>query len=95
MPCFSTQIYKSHNCTQTIYKSKPTKKVCLQSSNHKFVKIEKTYKCLPESIAYYNDTKFSIDMTDQMVRKYSTTSKSFRWPVQVFFNILELAALNA
>lgn len=95
VPRFSSQIYKSHNCTLTIYKSKPKKKVLLLSSKHKFVKIEKTNKCLPESIAYYNSTKFGVDMTDQMVRKYSTKSKSRRWPVQVFFNILDLAALNA
>lgn len=30
-----------------------------------------------------------------MARKYSTKSKSNRWPVQVFFNILDLSAINA
>ncbi|GBN36766.1 hypothetical protein AVEN_271594-1 [Araneus ventricosus] len=30
-----------------------------------------------------------------MARKYSTKSKSRGWPVQVFFNILNLAAINA
>ena len=92
---FSTQLYKSDNCTLTIYKSKPNKKVLLLSSMHKFVHIEKTGKCLPETIQFYNTTKYGVDMTDQMARKYSVKSKSNRWPVHVFFNILDLASINA
>lgn len=30
-----------------------------------------------------------------MARKYSSKSASRRWPVQVFFNVLDLAAINA
>lgn len=30
-----------------------------------------------------------------MARKYTTKSASFRWPLQVFFNNLDLAAINA
>ena len=30
-----------------------------------------------------------------MARKYSVKARSFRWPLQVFFNILDLAAINA
>lgn len=30
-----------------------------------------------------------------MARKYSVKSKSYRWPVQVFFNILDLAGINS
>ncbi|KAL2735725.1 piggyBac transposable element-derived protein 4-like [Vespula squamosa] len=35
-------------------------------------------------------TKFGVDITDQMARKYSIKSKSYRWLMQVFFNILDL-----
>ncbi|GFQ83645.1 uncharacterized protein TNCT_189581 [Trichonephila clavata] len=30
-----------------------------------------------------------------MARKFTTKSKSCRWPLQVFFNILDLAGINA
>ena len=30
-----------------------------------------------------------------MARKYSVKARSFRWPLQVFFSILDLAAINA
>ncbi|KAL9918981.1 uncharacterized protein ACN427_001074 isoform 2-T2 [Glossina fuscipes fuscipes] len=36
-----------------------------------------------------------IDVTDRMARKYSVKSKCQRWPLQVFFNILDLAGINA
>ena len=48
-----------------------------------------------ESIEFYNKTKFGVDVMDQMARKYSTKSSSRRWPLQVFFNILDLAGINA
>ena len=41
---------------------------------------------------FYNKTKYGVD---QMARKYSVQARSFRWPLQVFFNILDLTAINA
>ncbi|KAK2580001.1 hypothetical protein KPH14_010766 [Odynerus spinipes] len=96
MPRFSTLLYRSENCVLTIYKSKPNKRVAVLSSRHKFVKIDKSNrKMLPDSIQFYNKTKFGVDMTDQMARKYTVKSSSRRWHLQIFFNILDLAAINA
>lgn len=67
----------------------------LLSSKHKSIKIEKSDKRIPETIKFYNSTKFGVDMTDQMARKYSVKSKSRRWPLQIFFNILDLAGINS
>lgn len=36
-----------------------------------------------------------MDVVDQMARKYNVKAGSFRWPPQVLFNILDLAAINA
>lgn len=95
MSRFSTILYKSENCTLTIYKSKPNKKVLLLSSKHKSVKIEKDGKRLPETVVFYNNTKYGVDMTDQMARKYTVKAGSRRWPLQVFYNTLDLAGINA
>ncbi|XP_043678207.1 uncharacterized protein LOC122633851 [Vespula pensylvanica] len=88
---FATVLYKTNNCTLTIYKSKPAKKVTILSSKHKRIKINNDRKRIPATVAYYNKTKFG----DQMARKYSVKSKSYRWPVQVSFNILDLTGINA
>lgn len=95
MPRFSTKLYKSSHCSLTIYKSKPNKKVLLLSSKHTSISIEKNGKRIPETIRFYNSTKYGVDMTDQMARKYSVKSKSQRWPAQIFFNILDLAGINS
>ncbi|XP_014487368.1 PREDICTED: piggyBac transposable element-derived protein 3-like, partial [Dinoponera quadriceps] len=95
MTRFSTKLYKSENCTLTIYKSKPNKKVLLLSSKHKNMIIEKNTKLLPETVTFYNSTKYGVDILDQMAQKYSVKAGSRRWPLQVFYNILDLAAINA
>lgn len=91
---FST-LYKTEKCTLTIYKSKPNKQVLVFSSKHKSVKIEKDDKRLSETITFYNNTKFGVGVTDQMARKYTVKAGSRRWPLQVFYNILDLAGINA
>ena len=92
MSLFSSHFYKSENCTLTVYKSKPSVKVLLLSTG---VKVEDNYKRVPETVTFYNKTKFGVDVVDQMARKYTVKAGSFRWPLQVFFNILNLAAINA
>ena len=92
MTLFSSNLYKSENCTLTVYKSKPKVKVLLLSTKHTGVRIEDSYKRVPETIAFYNKTKYGVD---QMACKYSVKARSFRWPLQVFFNIFDFAAINA
>ena len=96
MRLFFSNLYKSENCTLTVYKSKPKIKVLLLNTKHTGVRIEDNYKRVPETITFYNKTKcvkHGVDVIDQMARKYSVKARSFRWPLQVFFNIL--AAINA
>ncbi|XP_024942128.1 uncharacterized protein LOC112494548 [Cephus cinctus] len=62
---------------------------------HTGVQIEDNHKRLPETISYYNKTKFGVNFVDQMARKYSVKAGNFRWPLHIFFNILDLAAINA
>jgi hypothetical protein len=95
MTRFSTLVYKAEDCVLTIYKGKPSKKVLALSSKHKSVKIANNDKRIPESISFYNKTKFGVDILDQMARKYTVKAGSRRWPLQVFYNILDLAAINA
>ena len=95
MTLFSSNLYRSENCTLTVYKSKPKIKVLLLNTKHTGVRIEDNYKRIPETITFYNKTKYGVDVVDQMARKYSMKAGSFQWPIQVFFNILDLVAINA
>jgi len=52
MERFTTQFYVSNNCTLTIYKSKPNKKVLLLSSKHKSVIVEKNNKLFQKPLNF-------------------------------------------
>ena len=96
-PLYSTVVYQSpSNATLTIYKAKKAKLVYLLSSTHKTVCIDETHKKkLPEMIKYYNLSKVGVDVLDQMARYHTCKSATRRWPVAVFFNIIDCACINA
>jgi len=52
-------------------------------------------KKLPEVINFYNMTKGGVDCADQMTETYSSKFANRRWPVALFCNLLDIAALNA
>ena len=93
---YSTRLLKHEDFTLTIYRCKPSKNVVIMSSLHNFVDIAtEQVKKLPETVSFYNSTKYGVDVLDQMCRKYSVKAASRRWPVHVWYNILDLAAINA
>ncbi|XP_056120044.1 piggyBac transposable element-derived protein 3-like [Rhinichthys klamathensis goyatoka] len=94
-PLFSTEVLKSGDATLTVYQGKKKKNVCILSTVHTAVGITSGQKRKPETVTYYNKTKVGVDVLDQMARKYSVKAPSRRWPVAVFYNILDLAAINA
>ena len=49
----------------------------------------------PETILFYNKTKAGVDVIDQMTRKYSVKPASRRWPIHVFYNVIDLALINS
>ena len=88
-------VLKNDVYTLTVFKCKPNKNVVLLSSLHQSVGVASNPKKTPETIEFYNSTKYGVDVVDQMARKYSVKASSRRWPVQVLYNILDLAAINA
>ena len=52
-------------------------------------------KMKPNTVTYYNRTKCVVDIAVQMLRKYSSRYDTRRWPVHVFYNVLDIAAVNA
>lgn len=92
---YNTKVLKCADATLTIYQGKPRKNVCILSSVHTSVGITDGPKAKPESVTYYNNTKYGVDVLDQMARAYSVKGGTRRWPVAVFYNILDLAGINA
>lgn len=92
---YSTRLLKHDNFTLTVYRCKRSKNVLMMSSLHSCVSVGNDQKKIPETVAFYNSTKYGVDVLDQMARKYSVKAGSRRWPVQVWYNILDLAAINS
>ena len=93
----ASEIFSSPSvCSLTIYKAKKKKVVCILSSMRRNVNIDQCHKKkLPETIQYYNKSNVGVDVLDQMAQYHTNKSSTRRWPVAVFFNILDCACINA
>ena len=50
---------------------------------------------VPVLIRDYNSTKGGVDNVDKLCHTYTTLRKSNRWPMAIFFHMLDIGALNA
>ncbi|XP_042856157.1 uncharacterized protein LOC122242824 [Penaeus japonicus] len=81
-----------------IPRKKSTKKnVVLISSMHRDKKIDEATgeDKKPEIITFYNSTKGGVDVVDMMMDKYSVSRNSRRWPLTVFFALLNISCVNS
>ncbi|XP_037028699.1 uncharacterized protein LOC119068939 [Bradysia coprophila] len=81
--------------TLTVYQSKKSKSVGILSTFHDSVTVDDTTNKKPDTIHFYNNTKYGVDIADGMAKAHSVKAASRRWPVHVFYNVLDLAAINA
>ena len=49
----------------------------------------------PEAILLYNKTKGGVDSVDKLVSSYSVSRGTRRWPLVIFFMMMNVAAINA
>jgi len=92
---YHTQVLKESDATLSVYQGKRNKDVLILSTLHPEVSVESGGKKKPESVLCYNETKYGVDVVDQMAKKYSVKMPCRRWPVHTVCNILDLAAINA
>ena len=83
--------------TLTSYQCKAAKNVAVLSSLHPdiLVSSNENPKKKPDSVLYYNKTKVGVEIYDQMTRLYSVKAASKRWPVQLFYNVVDMALINS
>ena len=83
------------NSQWSITSSKKNKAVILLSTMHHEISIdEEDHKKRPEIIKFYNKTKIGVDLADQMVGTCTCRRQTLRWPLKLFFNLLDVVALN-
>jgi hypothetical protein len=87
--------YKNDSVHVVKYQAKAKKTVVVLSTLHKGSARQQDGKKKPDSILYYNANKCGVDMLDAMCRQMSTKAGTRRWPLAVFFNILDMAGINS
>lgn len=95
-PIRSSMFAFRNNRTLVSYVPKKNRSVILLSSQHTDDKVggeNEGYK--PEIILSYNKTKGAVDVGDQLAQQYSTQRKTNRWPMAIFYHMLDIAAINA
>jgi hypothetical protein len=86
---------RQRDLSLTVYKCKPNKSVCILSTLHRRCSYGPSPKKLPETVAFYNNTKYGVDIFDSMARKYTTKAGSRRWPMHCFYNLLDICVINS
>ncbi|KAJ4442885.1 hypothetical protein ANN_04478 [Periplaneta americana] len=82
--------------TLTTYVPKPGKVVLVASTMHYDDELDPDTReeKIPE-ITFYSATKGGIDVVDELCGTYSVSRKSRRWPLTVFFGLLNITAINS
>ncbi|KAH9632255.1 hypothetical protein HF086_002890 [Spodoptera exigua] len=85
------------NCTLLSYAPKKGKVVLLVSTMHHDATIDPDTgdKFKPNMITDYNMYKCGVDVVDEMCGTYSISRVSKRWPLTIFFGLMNVGAINA
>jgi hypothetical protein len=60
-----------------------------------FIKMQIFQMQKPEIVTFYNATKSGVDVVDKLCATYSVARNTKRWPMTIFYTILNVAAINA
>lgn len=82
------------NLTIASYVPKKGKAVVLLSTLHHEDKTEGD-KAKPEIILHYNEKKSGVDNMDHLATIFSVKRKTNRWPMAVFYNMVDVAGIAA
>ncbi|XP_050509073.1 piggyBac transposable element-derived protein 4-like, partial [Diabrotica virgifera virgifera] len=88
----SSSFYFTQDTTVVNYIPKKNKNVVLMSTLHHGKDISDRNDKKPQIILDYNSTKGAVDTLDQLVGTYTCKSKTNRWPMIVFYNMLDISA---
>lgn len=80
--------------TMLSYVPKKNKIVIMVSTMHHEDAID-SQKQIPEIISFYNSSKGGVDSLYEKCAKYTCSRRSRRWPLVIFYRIIDIAAVNA
>eukprot|EP00066_Takifugu_rubripes_P029496 XP_011618762.1 PREDICTED: piggyBac transposable element-derived protein 4-like [Takifugu rubripes] len=94
-PVKSSQFAYTADTSLVSYVPKKGKNVVLMSTLHRDGRMCDQEHHKPEIIMDYNATKGGVDNMDKLVTAYSCKWRTLRWPLVIFFDMLDISAYNA
>ncbi|XP_051915601.1 piggyBac transposable element-derived protein 4-like [Hippocampus zosterae] len=91
----SSKFAFTETTTMVSYIPKKRKNVTLISTLHKDAAVSSREDKKPAIILDYNRCKGGVDVLDKVTGTYTCQRKTLRWPMVVFFNMLDVSAYNA
>mgnify|MGYP001310511046 CR=1 FL=1 len=88
------QFFFSDDLTLVSYIPKKNRSVCLLSSEIHDSSIEQGERKRPTIILHYNQTKGAVDNGDRTTQLYSCARTTRRWPLRMFFDLIDICAFN-
>ncbi|XP_053351170.1 piggyBac transposable element-derived protein 4-like [Clarias gariepinus] len=85
----------SDKATVVSYCPKKNKNVLVMSTMHTDASLTTREDKKPQMILDYNSTKGGVDNLDKVTATYSCQRKTARWPLVIFYNIVDVSAYNA
>ncbi|XP_039550046.1 piggyBac transposable element-derived protein 4-like, partial [Pimephales promelas] len=85
----------TEKATVVSYCPKKGKNVLLMSTMHKDAVLSDREDRKPQMVLDYNETKGGVDNLDKVTATYSCRRMTARWPLVIFFNIIDVSAYNA
>lgn len=76
------------------YVPKKNRAVILASSMHHRISNDEDKK-KPEMISYYNSTKCGVDLLDMKCAIFSSSRRTRRWPLAIFYRLLSIGTVNS
>jgi hypothetical protein len=75
---------------------KSTKKKIVMMLSTMHTQADKTATSrIPEIVEFYNSTKCGVDTFDQLCHRYSVSRRTRRWPMCIFYGILNAVGINS
>lgn len=88
------QVFSTAGASLTAYVDRCKKNVYILSSVHSEVTAKDPATRRPNTVTSYQ-SKCDVGVMDRTLRRQSVHSETRRWPVAVFYNMIDMAVLNA
>ncbi|XP_053089051.1 piggyBac transposable element-derived protein 4-like [Pangasianodon hypophthalmus] len=92
---FSSKFAFTPTTTLVSYLPKKDKNVVLLSTLHKTAEISDREDKKPAIILDYNHNKGGVDNLDKVIGTYCCRRMTARWPLVIFYNIIDVSSYNA